>query len=224
MHLGNAALPSYAVRTVNDAEAGLTSAEVDAAIGVKGGPDITAARRCVEDANAAIDRQAFRLRGLRERLVTQGAGSADAYSGIRALLSAHEEDARERLRLTIFPAAENNAQPFIRQRSYRGMVGLVVVVALRAVVSLSPVRLRNRLRGPLMEGLSQELRTTPSPMHPMLLATGLGHRSNPTVLLDLGGVLIAVALCSKGSDQSRNQHLPRARQRIKDDKIGVGFG
>jgi len=96
--------------------------------------------------------------------------------------------------------------------SYRGMVGLVFVVALRAVVSLCPVRVGNRFLGPLMEGLPQELRTTPSPMDPMLLATGLGYRGNPTLLLDLGGVLIAVALCSKGSDQSRNQHLPRARQ------------
>src|SRR4029434_1828856 len=70
---------------------------------------------------------------------------------------------------------------------------------LRAVVSLCPVRVGNRFLGPLMEGLPQELRTTPSPMDPMLLATGLGYRGNLTVLLDLGGVLIAVALCSKGS-------------------------
>src|SRR6516225_6222568 len=83
----------------------------------------------------------------------------------------------------------------------------------RCAVSRCPVRVGNRLRGPLMEGLPQELRTTPSPMYPMLLTTGFGHRGNPTVLLDLGGVPIAVALGAKGSDQSRNQHLPGARQR-----------
>src|SRR5580765_5710466 len=69
----------------------------------------------------------------------------------------------------------------------RGIVGIVFVLALRAVVSLCPVRVGHRFLGPLMEGLPEELRTTPSPMDPMLLATGLGYRGNPTVLLDLGG-------------------------------------
>src|ERR1017187_4962135 len=72
----------------------------------------------------------------------------------------------------------------------RPRVRFVFVIALRAVIGLCPVTVENRLVGPLMEGLPQKFRTAPAPMHPVLLAAGFGHRGDPRVLLDLGGVRI----------------------------------
>ena len=104
------------------------------------------------------------------------------------------------------------------------LVRFVFVIALRAVIGLCPVTVENRLVGPLMEGRPQKFRTTPAPMHPVLLAAGFGHRGDPRVLLDLGRVRIAVPLRAKGSDQTGNQHIPGAWQGIEDGKIGVGLG
>src|ERR1017187_6516317 len=118
------------------------------------------------------------------------------------------------VRHTVLPAAEGNAHPFVCQRPYGRVVRFVFVIALRAVIGLCPVTVENRLAGPLMEGLPQKFRTTPAPMHPVLLSAGFGHRGDPRVLLDLGGVRIAVTLRAKGSDQTGNQYIAGAWQGI----------
>src|SRR5450759_2441717 len=77
-----------------------------------------------------------------------------------------------------FPTAVQNPRPFERQSPYRGLMR-GPLVALLAVVRARPERTRDGLAGPLNQCLAQKRRTLPPPMHPGLLATAFGDRSNP---------------------------------------------
>src|SRR5437867_5658436 len=104
------------------------------------------------------------------------------------------------------------------------MVRFLFILALHLVKSRRPVALQDRLGGPLMEGLSQKFRTTPTPMHPVLAAASFRHRGDSAVLLHLARLGVTIPLCSESSDQARNEHRAGARERIEDRKIGVSLG
>ena len=87
----------------------------------------------------------------------------------------------------------------------------IFALTLRLIVGSSPVTLLGGLRGPFMERLPEKFWTTPSPMHPVLVATVFGHRSDAAVLLYLGRAFVAIPLRSEGSDQARNQRRAGSR-------------
>src|SRR6202049_487089 len=97
----------------------------------------------------------------------------------------------------------------------------LAVAALLIVVGSSPVGETDGVQRPFVKALSQELRTTPPPMYPELLAATFHHRSDPTVALDLVGTLVAIPLCAQRDYQTRNQGWSGSRQRIEDGKVGM---
>src|SRR5215813_9077566 len=118
----------------------------------------------------------------------------------------------------IFPATEYDANPFESQRSYR-CVMVAAPTSLLLVVGPSPRRLRNRMTGPFVETLPQELRTGPAEMHPLPFPAPLRHRRDPTVGLQFGGTAVTISLRAKRSQQPRGHHRTGSRQRVEDEKV-----
>src|ERR1700694_3851430 len=77
--------------------------------------------------------------------------------------------------LTVFPAAEYDANPLKRQRSHSRMVS-TAFRSLVIVIGPRPDGLPNRVRGPFMKGLPQELGAGIAEVNPIAFAAPLPHR------------------------------------------------
>jgi hypothetical protein len=61
-------------------------------------------------------------------------------------------------------------------------------------------------------------------MDPVLVAAALGDGSDADVLLEGGGIGVAIALFAERSQEPRREDRPRARQFGKEDKIAAASG
>src|SRR5262245_20350880 len=75
----------------------------------------------------------------------------------------------------------------------------------------------------LVERLPYEVGTREAEMNPAAFPAALDHGCDPRPSLHFGSVLVAFALRTEGCQQPRRHHLTGARQRVKDEKIGMRF-
>src|SRR5574341_1483423 len=122
----------------------------------------------------------------------------------------------------ILPAAPDDTQPLESKGSNRRMMafssGSEVLVA-----ALGPGTLVNRRAGKFVEALADELRTTPTQVHPMLEpATPCGDRGNARSTLQRSWVRKSFPARTTGGQQPWSQGGPCAGQTGKDGLIGMG--
>ena len=98
---------------------------------------------------------------------------------------------------TLLPAAEEDADPFVSQRTNGGVVFLSAF-NLKLVVRLSPGGPSPGVVRKFMKRLPNKLRTGHAPMDPMLLATLLGHRSDTGELLHFRSCGITIPIRAEG--------------------------
>ncbi len=126
---------------------------------------------------------------------------------------------REVLRLVvgaaIDPAAEEDADPFERQGTERG-VSRGALGTMKAIELLGPERLGDALGGPLHERLANELGGSKTPVHPVLLAAALGHGRHSSVALEGTGIGEALAELPEGGEEASPEDRSRARQSAKE--------
>src|SRR6266496_3505760 len=79
-------------------------------------------------------------------------------------------------------------------------------LSLLVIVSASPIRFENGPSSKLMEGLTQKLRTSQTPVNLTGFATFLGDRSNTEELLHLGGEFKSVAVGTESRQETRRQN------------------
>src|ERR1700745_1693689 len=94
----------------------------------------------------------------------------------------------------------------------------MVFLATRArwlVLGTRPSRLPNRVSRPFVKTLPQKFRTRPAEVYPFPLAAPLRYRSDSAVLLYLVRTPIEISW--------RTQGRPSSRQRLENEKIGVGL-
>lgn len=120
----------------------------------------------------------------------------------------------------IFPATENNANPFKRQPSHRCVVPLAPLPLL-SIVTSRPLRVGNRMTGPFVKTLPHKLRTSPAKMYPLLFPASFHHWRDPTVGLYFLGAGVTFPLGPKRCQQAWCQHCSRCGERFKDEKIGM---
>ena len=115
---------------------------------------------------------------------------------------------------------KQNANPFKRQHAHRGMMSLAATSQL-LIQGFGPPTPFAGVVGKFMKALTQKLRASPAPMHPVLLAAFLGDRSNARQLLDLLGGLKAIPIRAKGRQQARGQGSACSRKTFKQEAIGM---
>lgn len=109
------------------------------------------------------------------------------------------------LRLAIFPAAIEAANPFASQGTNGGV--LVVYPADAGVDRTHrPSVARNEMFDELLEGLAQEGRGRSAPVRPRAWAALFGHRCDAAQLLKLFGGGGFVAVGSEGDEQARTEY------------------
>src|SRR2546425_12347817 len=79
-------------------------------------------------------------------------------------------------------------------------------LSLLVVVRASPIGFENGSSSKLMESLTQELRTSQTPVNPTGFATFLGDRRNTGELLHLGGEFRSVAVGTESRQETRRQN------------------
>src|SRR6185369_10344628 len=121
----------------------------------------------------------------------------------------------------VLPAAIDDAQPFKGQGADRHLVRLVLIVAQVVVVSMGPLRLRDRATRKLVKRLAQKLRADETEMHPLAVATGLRDWGDAAVTLHLVSALVAIPLRAEGHYHAWRQGVAGARQRPKQRPVGV---
>lgn len=78
------------------------------------------------------------------------------------------------------------------------------------------------MAGIFEEGLMDEVGAAVAPMHPVLvLATLLGHRGDPTILLDGSSIGITGALAPEGAGKPGCEGRPGAGEALPDERIAV---
>src|SRR5262249_28738660 len=92
-------------------------------------------------------------------------------------------------------------------------------ISLLLIVGSGPNRLRNRVTGPFVKTLPQELGTGPAEMHPLPFPAPLRHRRDPTVGLQFVGAAVTISSRAKGSQQPRCHHRTGSRQRFENEKV-----
>src|SRR6202521_287340 len=87
------------------------------------------------------------------------------------------------------PAAVEDPYPLERQRPHGGLIR-AALRSLLPVIGARPERFVDGLARPFNEGLAQECRALPAPVHPALLAAALGDRGDAGVLLQFISALV----------------------------------
>src|SRR5215472_5621255 len=110
------------------------------------------------------------------------------------------------IRFVVLPAGKDDANPFVREAPDRCLMCLVLVLAEVLVISFGPLRLSDRMKSKLVEGLPQKRGTSPPEVDPTGLAAGLLHGRDATVALHFEGTVVALAMRPQGHDQTRHQY------------------
>src|SRR5947209_18729983 len=85
-------------------------------------------------------------------------------------------------------------------------------LSLLVVVRASPIGFENGSSSKLMESLTQEFRTSQTPVNPTGFATFLGDRRNTGELLHLGGEFKSVTVGTESRQETRRQNGARHRE------------
>src|SRR6266850_1059155 len=92
-------------------------------------------------------------------------------------------------------------------------------VPLQVIVSAGPIGFENGSCSKLMKGLTQELRTSQTPVNPTGFATFLGDRRNTGEMLHLGREFKSVAVGAKSGQETRRQNGAGTRKAAKQRGI-----
>ncbi len=117
------------------------------------------------------------------------------------------------------PAAVEDPYPLERQCPDGGLIR-TALCSLLPVVGARPERFFDGLARPFDEGLAQEFRALPAPVHPALLAAALGDRRDAGVLLQFISALEALTLLAECSQQARRQMRTCSGQAVNRSKSG----
>src|SRR5579863_4161773 len=117
------------------------------------------------------------------------------------------------------PAAVEDPYPLERQCPDGGLIR-TALCSLLPVVGARPERFVDGLARPFDEGLAQEFRALPAPVHPALLAAALGDRRDAGVLLQFISALEALTLLAECSQQARRQMRTCSGQAVKQVEVG----
>src|SRR5271165_807512 len=126
------------------------------------------------------------------------------------------------VRRTVDPASVYDPDPLGGQGADRGMVA-VPLVDLLAVIGTGPLALWDRVAGPFVERLPEELRASPAHVDPLALAAGLRHRSDPAEVLDLAGIGESVAVGAESGNQAGHHHFSGTGQGVEYGVVGMRF-
>src|SRR5258708_36578576 len=83
----------------------------------------------------------------------------------------------------------------------------------------SPIRLKDRTAGKLLEGLPQEFGTGQAPMNPNAGTAFFGDRSDAGELLHLSGEFKAAAVGAESGEQTRSQRRTSTRKAAKQGRV-----
>src|SRR5688572_17640682 len=92
-------------------------------------------------------------------------------------------------------------------------------LAQLVVVGTSPIRLKDRTAGKLLERLSQEFRTGQTPVNPNAGAAFFSNRSNAGELLHFSGEFKSATIGAESREQSRSQRGTRSRKAAKQGRV-----
>src|SRR5689334_3727293 len=92
---------------------------------------------------------------------------------------------------------------------------------LLLIIGACPGRVGDGTAGPLVKGLPQKLGTGKANMDPFLFPTAFLDWCDSCRRLQLAGIIPAIALGAKSSQEPWCQGRPGSRQAIKNEKIGM---
>src|SRR6266516_6091094 len=119
----------------------------------------------------------------------------------------------------VAPAHEHDALPFEGQSAHRGRISFATG-DLFFEEEFGPRAVEGRLAGVFKEALMDEVRPGPTAMHPMLVfAALLLHRSDPAILLDGEGALVARTFTPKSTAEARRQSRTASREALPEGSV-----
>jgi len=98
------------------------------------------------------------------------------------------------------------------------------LVPLLLVGALRPEGMPHRFRGPLHEGLAEELRTLEAPVPPRLLPTTCGDRGHPCIFLSCSRGGLACAWFAKGDEEAGREDWPSPWEGWEEGAGGRALG
>ena len=117
-----------------------------------------------------------------------------------------------------FPAAKDDAYPFKGESAESRMMRFSTLPLL-VVIGPSPIRLKDRTAGKLLEGLPQEFGTGQAPMNPNAGTAFFGDRSDAGELLHFSGEFKAAAVGAESGQQTRSQRRTGTRKAAKQGRV-----
>ena len=92
------------------------------------------------------------------------------------------------------------------------------------VIFSGPSAVGDGMERPLVKGLAKKPGTSPTPMHPALLAAAGDNGSNPAVALDLLGSSVSFPLAPHGGNQPRRQGGSSAGEGVHESIVRMHAG
>ena len=135
-----------------------------------------------------------------------------------ALLKSHEVVSFV-VGFAVDPATMKDTDPFEGESTKRSLMG-ATAFAVALVEGPSPEGARDGLAHPLDEGLALEGGAREAPVHPTLVATALGDRRDPHVLLEGSSVGESLASLTEGNEEARSQCGTCTRERVEELVVG----
>jgi hypothetical protein len=120
----------------------------------------------------------------------------------------------------LFPASEEDADPFEGHCAHRGMMTFAAS-ALGLVTRLGPRAVTDGALTELMEALAQELRAGMPAVDAGLFSTGDAHRANAAQIQQVAGRCKPVTVGAEGRQQSWSQCRAGTGQIVKEEAIGM---
>ena len=123
------------------------------------------------------------------------------------------------VRDAVAPADEHDALPFEGEGADGSRISFTTS-ELILDKGFGPRAVESRLAGVFKEALMDEVRPGPPAMDPMLVfAALLLHRSDPTILLDGEGALVARTFIPKSTAEARRQSRTGSREALPDGSV-----
>ncbi len=105
----------------------------------------------------------------------------------------------------VFPTAPEDAHPLEAEGAQDGMVAFACVFLTEAML-FGPCAAWHRLTRPLHQGLAQELRCGPAPMHPQPALAIFAHRCDPGLFFLRSRVRVAIGPFAEEREEARGEH------------------
>ena len=122
----------------------------------------------------------------------------------------------------MLPTPKDDTDPFARECPDGGLRG-GALVALLLGVGMGPEGMPNRFSGPRHERVSQECGALKTPMDPGFVSTSFRHRCNASILLELIGRGVAVALFPEGDEETRGKDRAGSWSGSQSGEVGMAL-